>query len=61
VPTTQLGWRDHFQDMSADKMADSRGVHPLAAHVGNSIAGALTANPDHQAAISSAISGAMSQ
>lgn len=60
VPTSLMGWRDHFQDMSADQLAD-RGAHPLADHVGNAVAGALTANPDHQAAISSAISGAMSQ
>ena len=60
VPTTQLGWRDHFQDMSADKMADSRGVHPLAAHVGNSVASVLTDNPEHQQQIAGAVAGMMS-
>jgi hypothetical protein len=60
VPTTALGWRDHFQDLTQAQLDKGSDVHPLAAHVGNAVGSVLADNPDHQAQIAGAVAGSMS-
>jgi hypothetical protein len=55
TPTTSLGWADHFNDMRKAQLTDEG----QAKGVGGAIAQHLTDDPEHQAAISGAINGAL--
>jgi hypothetical protein len=54
VPTTQLGWKDHFQDMNAATM-------DIKKHIGTPLAGVMTDNPAEQVAVGGAIANALSK
>src|ERR1700733_4828945 len=54
VPSTALGWQDHFKDLNAAAM-------DIKAHIGNQIAAHLTDNPSDQAAAGGAIANALSK
>jgi hypothetical protein len=52
IPTTQQGWRDHIDDAAAAAM-------DVRKHIGATMAGALTDDPDDQKAVAGAVINAM--
>lgn len=54
VPSTALGWQDHFKDLNAAAM-------DIKAHIGKQLAGALTDSASDQVAVGGAIANALSK
>lgn len=52
VPTSQLGWKDHFADMNAAAMDVKK-------HIGTQLASVFTDDPAHQVSIGDALVNAL--